>query len=405
MIEPRDPASSPAWMPKAAQRQAAYRAAIVSGEAFTSDQWAEWDKADLFDPNIPPSHTRKHGQPPIVGEFTELDLAQVEMTPGELEHYQKRLALLYSGEWLPLKNSFSEGHHSFQWSTKNSIKNVVNFTEIANCDDGRLYRATLELARLCAKAEMTGDWSAVVTLLPTLLLPNWDQLHNPRGNLSRMANKTAFKLSAMCAKTGVYSTFTLNFGTRKLNKYQGKGKKNGKDAWHKRMTTSLRGKLGGLSFMFAVERDHSARWHVHGIVFGIDQETFEEQYSAALKQVGGEYTSKAQKHQLKIDGGYGFDRMLGWIGYCIKTGATLYEPQSITQAGKALYEKAQQQAAKARTSSKTKVLEKTPPHISGHEETDTVILKSPYGASEGAVAQSEAQTQPDIASRLKFNRE
>ncbi len=90
-------------------------------------------------------------------------------------------------------------------------------------------------------------------------------------------------------------------------------------------------------FSFAVERDKRGRCHIHGIVYGLHQDDFEERYEAAFLQAGGNYTPEAKKYQLDVQGGYGFNGRLGWMDYATKAGGIWYEPHALTHAGVNFY--------------------------------------------------------------------
>ena len=146
-----------------------------------------------------------------------------------------------------------------------------------------------------------------------------------------------WKSVGMFRYSRIYTTFTFNYSKARLDKYKGRGSSNGNKAWTKRALAMLRDIMPDEVFSFAVERDKRGRWHIHGIVYGLHQDDFEERYVAAFLQAGGKYKPEAKKYQLDYQGGYGFNGRIGWMDYATKAGGIWYEPHELTHAGVNFY--------------------------------------------------------------------
>lgn len=380
----------PQWCAMAQAFLAEYRQALVSGEAFTEYKWQEWDQFDTLEPDISVSETKKRGRQ-VRPPYADRPVSDDEWTVIE-----SRSRWIMAGGWLAVRSAQSHGHHPYQWAAKNQLKaagkDPGNFPAIAADNDARDHRATLELARLCALSMRNESRGFVVNtdICSKYSLDDVFQAEECQRALKPLITSTfdklsptmkqLLKLASMYSRTGVYTAVSLNFGKGKLDKF--KGKANGRMAWHKRMTTALNKALQGLPFNFVMERARSG-WHLHMIVHGVHYEVFEEQHKAALLQIGGAYTPEAEDHQLVIDGGYGFEWMLGWVGYMTKDkDAILYESNALTAAGRELfaYVKAKLTDYHTRNSqitspTQTKVLEKPAPYASPSEKVSNAILK------------------------------
>ncbi|WP_421264917.1 hypothetical protein [Aeromonas veronii] len=387
----------PQWCAMAQAFLAEYRQALVSGEAFTEYKWQEWDEFDTLEPDISVSETKRRAREDKKrGRQARPPYADRPVSDDEWTVIESRSRWIMAGGWFAVRSAQNHGHHPYQWAAKNQLKaagkDPGNFPAIAADNDARDHRATLELARLCALSMRNESRGFVVNMdicskyslddvfqaeecqraLKPLITSTFDKLSPTM--------KQLLKLASMYSRTGVYTAVSLNFGKGKLDKF--KGKANGRMAWHKRMTTALNKALQGLPFNFVMERARSG-WHLHMIVHGVHYEVFEEQHKAALLQIGGAYTPEAEDHQLVIDGGYGFEWMLGWVGYMTKDkDAILYESNALTAAGRELfaYVKAKLTDYHTRNSqitspTQTKVLEKPAPYSSPSENVSTAILK------------------------------
>lgn len=365
-----------------------WRDALVSGSAFTNYRWQEWDPVDLLDPDrtigFTRSYFKKNGYyPPTLGEYTQNDLALVDMdaaivlSSADTEARRQRSALLAGDGWRALKDSRRSGHHPLQWQGKRQLnrlgKTTGNFTEIAGDPDAMSYRQSLVSIWFCARLLFIPNRGSVVTPISylsyntpeessvSLTIEEIQMLHReisfaldleagpkrakraskrqrPR-RWEKLASRhqQIWKSVGMFRFSRIYAAFTFNYSEDMLGKYKGRGTSNGNKAWTKRALAMLRDIMPDEVFSFAAERDKHGRWHIHGIVYGLHQEDFDERYEAAFLQAGGNYTPEAKKYQLDVQGGYGFNGRLGWMDYATKADGIWYEPHELTQAGKSFY--------------------------------------------------------------------
>ena len=378
-----------------------WRDALVSGSVFTDYRWQEWDHVDQFDPDRSVSATRNYFKKNgyhlrTLGEFTHEDLALVDMDPAivlssaDMDARRQRSDLLVGERWRALKDSRRSGHHPLQWQAKRQLnrlgKTTGNFTEIAGDPVAIAYRQTLVSIWFCARLLFISNRGSVVTpntypIYPSPHTPEPSSVSLTIEEIQMLHREISFALALEAGQAGaegegagqkrakraskrqgperweelaswyqqiwksvgmfrysrIYTTFTFNYSKARLSKYKGRGSSNGNKAWTKRALAMLRDIMPDEVFSFAVERDEHGRWHIHGIVYGLHQEDFEERYEAAFLQAGGNYTPEAKKYQLDVQGGYGFNGRLGWMDYATKAGGIWYEPHALTHAGVNFY--------------------------------------------------------------------
>ncbi len=439
-------AVTPAWRAKADRLRLKHRIARITGHAFTDLEYQEFDNMDVLDRDAPPRRKNNSGacdvydetkQPPLFGLFTENDLFALEACDGlsgpERAWIGERRTMLSSGRWLSIRAGQSYGHHPYQYHAKKRLlsgqKKKVHFLEIALDAGARETRFILELVRLVAMSKREDERGSVVGVgvgskilyrssLDLIIQKgerggsNGRRSKRIKGALSNIFSvcwrnlggewKRIFKQAAMIAISGNFVTFSLNLGNALLDKYKADESRDTLKKWHDRIGDRLRNALKGLDYSYALERDSKGRWHVHGIIYNMHEDDFNERYAANLRDAGGRYSEQAEDHQLHIHGGYGFERAIGWAGYSTKTNRTLtsrntiwYESHNMTSAGKALFDyaraaltsqkarrnRADNEADKANQDNadipaQVKVLEKIDRIQPKREETDTVILKS-----------------------------
>jgi len=441
-------ALAPAWRAKADRLRLKRSIALINGHAFIDYEHQEFDAMDVLDRDAPPRRKskRRNGaaldgcspydetkQPPLLGLLTEDDLFALEASDGlfgpERAWIGERRKILFSDRWRDVRAEQAEGHHPYQYHAKKLVlsgqKKKVNFPGIALDAGARKSRLILELVRLAAMSKREDERGPVVgskilyrssldliiqkglrggvngrrskrikQALSAIFPSSWDKLD---GEWKRI-----FKQATMMAISGNFVTFSLNFGNGLLDKYKANESRDTLEAWHKRVNYHLGKVLKGLDYSYALEQDSEGRWHIHGIVYNMHEDDFNEHYAANLRDAGGRYSEQAEDHQLHIQGGYGFERAIGWAGYSTKTNRTLArrstiwrESHDMTRAGKELFDYAravftnhnarhnsvgdETDAAHPDAPAKTKVLEKNDRIQPEREKTDTAISKSGRG--------------------------
>lgn len=384
-------AVAPAWRAKADRLRLKHRIARITGHAFTDYEYQDFDAMDVLDHDAQPRRKTERRneaaldscspydetkQPPLFGLLSEDDLFALEASDGlsgpERAWIGERRKMLSSGRWRDVRAGQSSGHHPYQYHAKKRLqsgqKKKVHFPEIALDAEARKVRLILELVRLTAVSKREDERGSVVGS-KILYRSSLDHIIQKglRGGVNGRRSKRIkqalsdifsvcwknldgewkriFKQGAMMANSGNVVTFSLNLGNTLLEKHKANESRDTLDAWHKRIDSRLRRVLNGLDYSYALERDSKGRWHIHGIVYNMHEDDFNERCAANLRKAGGRYSEKAEDRQLHIQGGYGFEKAIGWAGYSTKTNRTLTsrdtiwrESQNMTRAGKELFD-------------------------------------------------------------------
>lgn len=348
-----------------------HSAARVSGEAYTSYEFAQYDTADLYEPppkvELNPDDSGFAMNEPDV--LTEANIAYLELLGALSDDEHARIIQcresVAGDKWLDRRNKSMKAHHSSQWACRQSISPAGKFAEIAVDYKCIQIRAMLELARLCGElnggpifrspvvvnkdpltqekdttetADLTYTTHPVMETYGHLLERDWDK------DLPQVV-RTAFHIAAQFVeqKTKHFAAVTLNIGDLLLNdpKHKDKDRAQLVTLMTDRIRYAMKiGRLPRMDMIYGLEMYPHP--HMHILAFAHSEESLAP-YEAVFKSVGGKYDPTKEgaavktRKQLKIKDGYGFERALGWTNYSRKQSKTLYEARHIVQAGKALY--------------------------------------------------------------------